>query len=41
MDTSYLETAFDTIAREHGSVDAYLRDILQVDVNTLRGRFLE
>ncbi|MCL2001542.1 MAG: tyrosine-protein phosphatase [Planctomycetes bacterium] len=41
VDASYLDAAFDTIAREHGSVDVYLRDALQVDVGTLRSLFLE
>gem|GEM_PF-1003726 len=41
VDASYLDAAFGTIAREHGSVDAYLRDALQIDVGTLRSLFLE
>ncbi|MCL2000848.1 MAG: tyrosine-protein phosphatase [Planctomycetes bacterium] len=37
----YFDAAFDAIVLAHGSVDAYLRDALQADVDTLRGRFLE
>jgi hypothetical protein len=44
LDGNLLERTFETIRREHGSFDAFRRDVLKVsdaEVGVLRSRYLE